>query len=296
MTPGLQRGPPFPKNATKGAVVAIASLEAPTIPMAVGTCVIDVSSLGSTQGMKGHAVETFHWAGDELWSWSTGNNPGRDPPALIEAWDEQEDEDTSLAERTAAVDLSDSDGGVLLDTDPTKRSKAEQAQGVEGEDVPSNKDFVDIVEDKELTTKGGYSGFDRRLHVLTNIYQKSMTPSRTPSSMAYGITWSRTEINRTLVSTFHFHNLLSWPCLSSLSYPLIHPLELLHYRSRNRVGRTSGSSSNTLTNKASSRARTETVMRLLYKISTLRIVRLRPSYRTDYPRGMYQQERAQAVN
>lgn len=153
MTPGLQRGPPFPKKATKGAVVAIASLEAPTVPMAVGTCLIDVSSLGSTQGMKGHAVETFHWAGDELWAWSAGNKPGRDPPALIEAWDEQEEEDISLVERTAAVDL-DHDGGVSLEADPAERSKAEQAQGVEGEDAPSNKDFIDVVDDKELTTKG----------------------------------------------------------------------------------------------------------------------------------------------
>lgn len=152
MTPGLQRGPPFPSKATKGAVVAIASLEAPTVPMAVGTCLIDVNALGNTQGMKGHAVETFHWAGDELWSWSTGNKPGRDPPALIEAWDEQEEEDTSLVDRTATVDL-DIDGGVSLDVDPTERSKAEQAQGVDGEDAPINKDFVDVVEDTELTTK-----------------------------------------------------------------------------------------------------------------------------------------------
>lgn len=156
MTPGLQRGPPFPKKATKGSIVAIASLEAPTVPMAVGTCVIDVSSLGSTQGAKGHAVETFHWARDELWAWSTGNKPGREPPALIKAWDEQEEEDRSLAERTAAVDLDGNDGGVLLGADPAERSKVEQAQGVEGEDVPSNKDFVDVVEDKELTMKGEF--------------------------------------------------------------------------------------------------------------------------------------------
>lgn len=154
MTPGLQRGPPFPRKATKGAVVAIASLEAPTVPMAVGTCLIDVSSLGSTQGAKGHAVETFHWAGDELWSWSTGNKPGRDPPVLLEGWDEQEEEDTSLVERTAAVDIDDNDGGVSLGTAPTERSKAEQAQGIEGEDAPNNKDFIDVVDDKELTTKG----------------------------------------------------------------------------------------------------------------------------------------------
>lgn len=154
MTPGLQRGPPFPRKATNGAVVAIASLEAPTVPMAVGTCLIDVSSLGSTQGAKGHAVETFHWAGDELWSWSTGNKPGRDPPVLLEGWDEQEEEDTSLIERTAAVDIDDNDGGVSLGTAPTERSKAEQAQGIEGEDAPNNKDFIDVVDDKELTTKG----------------------------------------------------------------------------------------------------------------------------------------------
>ncbi|KAL1653574.1 hypothetical protein SLS61_003720 [Didymella pomorum] len=153
MTPGLQRGPPFPKKAFKGAVVAIASLEAPTVPMAVGTCLIDVSSLGSTQGTKGHAVETFHWAGDELWSWSTGSKPGRDPPALIEAWDEQEDEDASLNERTAAIDIDDNDGGVSLNADPAERSQAEQAQGVEGEDALSNTDFVDVVDEKELTTK-----------------------------------------------------------------------------------------------------------------------------------------------
>jgi translation initiation factor 2D len=166
MTPGLQRGPPFPKKATKGAIVAIASLEAPTVPMAVGTCVIDVSSLGSTQGMKGHAVETFHWAGDELWAWSNANKPGRDPPASIDAWDEHTEEDSELVDQTAAVDLDDA-GGVSLDADPTERSKAEQAQGVEGEDAPGNKDFIDVVDDKELTTKGKYHMSERIFSVLT---------------------------------------------------------------------------------------------------------------------------------
>lgn len=166
MTPGLQRGPPFPRKATKGAVVAIASLESPTVPMAVGTCLIDVSSLGSTQGTKGHAVETFHWAGDELWSWSTGSKPGRDAPTLIEGWDEQQEEDTSLVERTAAVDL-DNEGGVSLDANPAERSTAEQAQGVEGEDAPSNKDFIDVVEDKELSTKGKRSNHRGNRRILT---------------------------------------------------------------------------------------------------------------------------------
>ncbi|KKY28727.1 putative translation machinery-associated protein [Diplodia seriata] len=42
MTPGLQNGPPFPQKAKKGAVVAVASLENPTVPVAVGVCEIDV--------------------------------------------------------------------------------------------------------------------------------------------------------------------------------------------------------------------------------------------------------------
>ncbi|KAF2647454.1 hypothetical protein K491DRAFT_784710 [Lophiostoma macrostomum CBS 122681] len=154
MTPGLQRGPPFPAKATKGAVVAIASLEAPTVPMAVGTCEIDVSALQKVQGAKGHAVQTFHWAGDELWSWSSSSKPGTDPPQFLAGWDDDKDEEAALAAETAAMGLEDEqDGGVNLDADPTERSEAEKAQGVQGEDAPSNKDFVEEVEDRELTTK-----------------------------------------------------------------------------------------------------------------------------------------------
>ncbi|KAF1937258.1 eukaryotic translation initiation factor SUI1 family protein [Clathrospora elynae] len=141
MTPGLQRGPPFPTRATKGAIVAIASLEAPTVPMAVGECEIDVSALDKVQGMKGQAVSTFHWAGDELWSWSSTGKAGREPPDIIEGWDDDRGEEASLAERTAAVDLND------------ERSQAEKAQGVEGENASSRNDFIDVLEDVELTTK-----------------------------------------------------------------------------------------------------------------------------------------------
>ena len=116
MTPGLQRGPPFPKKATQDAIVAIASLESPTVPMAVGKCLIDVSSLDKVQGMKGHAVETFHWAGDELWSWSPGGKPGTSPPEHIEGWADEKDEVAALASQAAAVGLGgdDEDGGVAL--------------------------------------------------------------------------------------------------------------------------------------------------------------------------------------
>ncbi|KAI8943496.1 hypothetical protein NX059_001498 [Plenodomus lindquistii] len=152
MTPGLQRGPPFPRGATKGAVVAIASLEAPTVPMAVGTCEINVSALDQVQGVKGQAVSTFHWVGDELWAWSSTNKPGSDPPDLIPRWDEEAADDTSLVDRTAAMDLDD-EGGIALTTDSPEQSEAEKRQGVDGNDAPSSLDFVDVVDEQELTTK-----------------------------------------------------------------------------------------------------------------------------------------------
>ncbi|KAF1966873.1 eukaryotic translation initiation factor SUI1 family protein [Bimuria novae-zelandiae CBS 107.79] len=154
MTPGLQRGPPFPEKATKGSIVAVASLEAPTVPMAVGICEIDVSSLGSVQGMKGHAVSTFHWAGDELWSWNPSGRPGSEPPAALRGWEDDENEDSALAAQAAGIDLQDGqEGGIALNADPSERSEAEKAQGVEGENATSLRDAVETVDDKELSQK-----------------------------------------------------------------------------------------------------------------------------------------------
>ncbi|KAH7392859.1 hypothetical protein BKA66DRAFT_457057 [Pyrenochaeta sp. MPI-SDFR-AT-0127] len=154
MTPGLQRGPPFPKKATKGAIVAIASLEAPTVPMAVGTCDIDVSALGRVQGVKGHAVSTFHWAGDELWSWSSTGKPGSEPPESIQGWNQDELDGTGLAKDAAAVHLDDHEGGITLDPDSTGPSESDKAHGLlPGDDASTSKDFIDVVDDKELTTK-----------------------------------------------------------------------------------------------------------------------------------------------
>jgi translation initiation factor 2D len=206
MTPGLQRGPPFPQKATKGAIVAIASLEAPTVPMAVGTCEIDVSALQQVQGVKGIAVSTFHWAGDELWSWSSTSKPGGEPPEGIKGWDDKQDEDTSLAQRTAAVDLDDVDGGVPLE--PAQRSEAEKAQGIQGEDAPSSQDFVDVVDEKELTTKGMF--WQQCSRTPSHNIQKLTMPSRTPSCMAYETTWSTTRTSLATVSTFPYHNRTSW--------------------------------------------------------------------------------------
>jgi translation initiation factor 2D len=181
MTPGLQRGPPFPPKATKGAIVAIASLEAPTIPVVVGTCEIDVSSLEKVQGAKGHAVQTFHWASDEIWSWSTTGNPGIDPPGFIQGWDDEQDEDTQLATQTAAMGLQhDQKGGVQLDSNPTERSEAEKAQGIEGASASTNKDFIEEVEDKELTTNGAIKSPWFWNHILTSSRDRRCLLQRFP--------------------------------------------------------------------------------------------------------------------
>ncbi|KAF4556762.1 Translation initiation factor SUI1-like protein [Elsinoe fawcettii] len=113
MTPGLA-GPPFPSKATKGATVAVASLDSPSVPVSVGSCLIDVSSLKSVQGAKGHAVETIHWAGDELWSFSTANKPGKQPPDELPAWLETGNVD-ELTSNAGDLTLDDKEeGGVSL--------------------------------------------------------------------------------------------------------------------------------------------------------------------------------------
>lgn len=120
MTPGLVGGPPWPENAKTGAVVAVASLERPTVPVWVGTCKIDVSSLGRVQGAKGAAVEGVHWEGDELWGWSQFGSSGRPAPASIDGWDIPSGDIEEGVEKLE-LDANDEDedgqdGGVALDT------------------------------------------------------------------------------------------------------------------------------------------------------------------------------------
>ncbi|RMZ78917.1 hypothetical protein DV737_g3675, partial [Chaetothyriales sp. CBS 132003] len=87
MIPGLVGGPPWPRRAEQGAVVAVAGLARPTVPAVVGVCKIDISSLGSVRGLKGAAVEGVTWYGDELWRWSQSGTGGREAPARIDGWD-----------------------------------------------------------------------------------------------------------------------------------------------------------------------------------------------------------------
>ena len=92
MTPGIANEPPFPEGAVKGAVVAVASLDKPTVPLFVGKCEIDVSALGKVQGTKGHAVRGLHWEGDELWAWSLSGRPGQPAPDYLAGWDYEADD------------------------------------------------------------------------------------------------------------------------------------------------------------------------------------------------------------
>jgi len=131
MTPGVIGGPPFPKKATKGAIVAIAGHIHPSVPMVVGTCEIDVSMLLETQGAKGRAVQTVHWSGDEIWSWDASGNPGKAPPDHIDGWLEEDDIE-ELRKDAEDIDLHEDgkrEGGVSLTA--TNGSQANGAAGVE---------------------------------------------------------------------------------------------------------------------------------------------------------------------
>lgn len=142
MTPGLAGGPPFPEHAKQGAVVAVASTDQPTVPVAVGVCKIDVSALQEVQGARGHAVETLHWHGDELWSYSTSSRPGQQAPEEIEGW-ARVLETRGLTEKVEALDVEDLDdeGGVSLKdgetNDDTVKAQGGRAHAVDGEDIPT---------------------------------------------------------------------------------------------------------------------------------------------------------------
>ena len=157
MTPGLARGPPFPSKATKGAVVAIASLEKPSVPMVVGVCEIDVSKLQEVQGAKGHAVRGEHWDGDEIWAWSSGGKPGASAPDEIVGWDtDKAHADLSEEVEYLAVDDQEEDadeGGVPLENTADDKQKIHtRNEHVEGEDAQSYEKPAE--NEKELSTKG----------------------------------------------------------------------------------------------------------------------------------------------
>ena len=119
-TPGLARGPPFPSKAVKGATVAVARYENPSVPLVVGVCEIDVASLTEVRGQKGHAVRPVHWEGDEAWAWSQNSHGGGSSPDQLPAWYSEEIAALEKSAQALIVDDDDKagdddeDGGVSL--------------------------------------------------------------------------------------------------------------------------------------------------------------------------------------
>ena len=190
MTPGLARGPPFPSKATKNAIVAVASLERPSVPVVVGICEIDVASLNQVQGAKGHAVRGEHWDGDEIWAWSSGGKPGGGAPESIDGWD-VDDNNASLQEGVEHLTLDDQEedgeeGGVSLAEDSILVAKFEpHNKYVEGEDA---KPYEEVeMGGRELSTKGVLvHGYSQGCLLLTTFrYRRCFLeciPLRSPSS------------------------------------------------------------------------------------------------------------------
>ncbi|MCJ1386056.1 hypothetical protein MMC17_009181 [Xylographa soralifera] len=156
MTPGLANGPPFPSKANKGSTVAVASLELPTVPMVVGICEIDVCTLSSVQGAKGHAVRSLHWCGDEIWGWSHGGKPGGSVPSIIDGWNIAEDSSSrALDDKAAEMTVSRIEAGSFEQDLPAEHgnpeSKDDHNTYVNGEDgTPWERVSV---QRKELTSK-----------------------------------------------------------------------------------------------------------------------------------------------
>ncbi|KAI9652114.1 MAG: hypothetical protein M1831_007200 [Alyxoria varia] len=180
MTPGLA-GPPFPTNATKGAIVAVASIEKPSVPAVVGTCLVDVSSLKQTQGVKGQAVQTFHWEGDELWNWSTSGRSGAGAPDGIPEWTNQAGH---LAERMNSLDVDDedeeeADGGVALSKadQVTHNNPPQRNTFVAGEDIPVENVDENYAEEG-MSTKEIDSAF--RQAFIYGVYQQLQTHRNDP--------------------------------------------------------------------------------------------------------------------
>lgn len=154
MTPGLARGPPFPPKATKDSIVAIASLEKPSVPMVVGVCMIDIASLQKVQGAKGHAVRGEHWDGDEIWAWNQSGKPGENAPGHIDGWDvdDAEQQEQGVDDLPVEDPEDEAEGGVSLDNGAIRQPTNSFNQFLDGEEGLPDENAP--MENKELSTKG----------------------------------------------------------------------------------------------------------------------------------------------
>ncbi|CAF3468701.1 unnamed protein product [Fusarium graminearum] len=145
MVPGLVKAKGFAwdKRATTGAVVAVAGLQNPTVPIWVGTCQIDVQNLpDDLQGQKGVAVKALHWAGDECWSWKSLGSGGIDPPSNLEGWIGL---DAGLASQLGKVSLEDESKAA----EPSPSNQLEEPQAT----IDDANDANDEDDEQEPTTR-----------------------------------------------------------------------------------------------------------------------------------------------
>jgi translation initiation factor 2D len=185
MTPGLAGGPPFPERATKGAAVAIASTDRPSVPIAVGWCEIDVSALAKVQGMKGHAVRNMHWAGDEVWSFGGSGRAGVPAPEEIEGW-KRVLEERGLVEEMQDFEVDeDTDGGVAVvagqeQATETPKAVNGHAGGMDAQDEPPAEEAqTDASKEPELSQKEIDDAF--RNAFLYGVHKYKTTNPNTPN-------------------------------------------------------------------------------------------------------------------
>ncbi|CAK4031096.1 related to filamentous baseplate Ligatin, contains PUA domain [Lecanosticta acicola] len=198
MTPGLAGGPPFPQKAKKRAVVAIAGTDKPTVPVVVGICEIDVSALEKVQGARGHAVENMHWAGDEIWGYSTSSKPGQQLPEELEGWAKVL-EARGLTEKVEDLTMDDPDdgGGVPLENGdkqaPNAHTESVTTETENGADLPSQP------EAKALTQKEVDDAF--RNAFLYGIHHYKTNNANSPN---FGLVFplSQSFVMSTLVQPF----------------------------------------------------------------------------------------------
>lgn len=189
MTPGLAGGPPFPERATRGAIVAVAGTDKPSVPVMVGWCEIDVSALTEVRGARGHAVRSMHWAGDEVWSFGASGRAGQAAPETLVGW-EKVLEQRGLTDKVEALDLEDGDdgGGVAIDTGDTNGgipSDQHRNPHVEGEPIAAEGSS----DPRELSQKDIDAAF--RNAFLYSLHKAKET--RGNSSPHYGFTFPLTQ-------------------------------------------------------------------------------------------------------
>jgi len=199
MTPGLAGGPPFPEKAKKGAVVAIASTEHPSVPVALGVCEIDVCALQKVQGEKGHAVENLHWAGDEVWGFSPSGRAGIEAPEEIGGWMKVLEE-RNLVQKMGEVHVDDEDGddsgGVSLEAPGTSAPN-----GINGS--PATEEGAEIVADDEDSRELSQKDIDdvfRQAFLYGIHHHKTNQPSAPNHGLVFPLTQS--FIVSTLINPF----------------------------------------------------------------------------------------------